>query len=171
MSGIMDKSRKPPRAAVIGAGQCGEDLAGTARSLGRLLAESGFEIVCGGLEGVMAAAAEGARSAGGLTIGILPGLERDVANTYIDVAVATGLGQLRNFLVVANGDVVLAVGGGAGTLSEIGHARKMGKTVIALGAWAGLPGVLPARGPEEAARLAREHLAPAGSAPGPEDPC
>jgi len=139
------------RVSVIGAGDCGPETAGMARRLGRLLAEQGFELVCGGLGGVMAAAAQGAREAGGRTVGILPGLDRSAANPYIDVPLVTGLGPMRNFLVVANGDVAVAVEGGSGTLSEIGLALKIGRPVIGLGRWADLPGVRRADTPEEAA--------------------
>lgn len=142
---------RPRRVSVIGAGDCGPDTAELARRLGRLLAERGFELVCGGLGGVMAAAAQGAREAGGRTVGILPGLDRNAANPYIDLPLVTGLGPMRNFLVVANGDVAVAVEGGSGTLSEIGLALKIGRPVVGLGRWAGLPGVLQAATPEEAA--------------------
>lgn len=145
---------RPRRVSVIGAGDCGPDTAEAARRLGRLLAERGFELVCGGLGGVMAAAAQGAREAGGRTVGILPGLDRSAANPYIDLPLVTGLGPMRNFLVVANGDVAVAVEGGSGTLSEIGLALKIGRPVIGLGRWADLPGVCRADSPEEAAAAA-----------------
>ena len=151
------------RASVVGAGQCGEGLAATARTLGRLLARNGFAVVTGGLGGVMAAASQGARDEGGLTIGLVPGDDRHAANSYVDVALATALGPMRNYLVVLNGDVVLAVGGGWGTLSEIALARKIGKPVVALDRWAfldghpgikDLDGVHAAKTPEEAVNLA-----------------
>ena len=142
------------RVSVIGAGDCGPELAETARRLGRLLAERGFTLVCGGLGGVMAAAARGAREAGGRTVGILPGLDRSAANPYIDLPLVTGLGPMRNFLVVANGDVAVAVEGGSGTLSEIGLALKIGRPVVGLGRWTSLPGVCGVATPEEAADAA-----------------
>lgn len=142
------------RVSVIGAGDCGPETAEIARRLGRLLAGRGFTLVCGGLGGVMAAAAQGAREAGGRTVGILPGLDRSAANPYIDLPLVTGLGPMRNFLVAANGDVAVAVEGGAGTLSEIGLALKIGRPVIGLGRWAGVPGVRGVSSPEEAADLA-----------------
>ncbi|MDD4730546.1 MAG: TIGR00725 family protein [Desulfovibrio sp.] len=141
--------------SVIGAGQCGYETAELAESLGRLLAEAGFSIVCGGLSGVMEAACKGARSVGGLTIGILPGTERAEANAYVDIPVATGLGQMRNSLVVRNGLVSVAVEGGSGTLSEIGLAQKAGLPVVVLGRWADLPGVHPARDVEHAVALVK----------------
>ena len=92
-------------------------------------------MVCGGLGGTMEAACRGARSAGGTTIGILPGLDRADANPYVEVAVPTGLGEARNALVVRAADAVIAVGGGYGTLSEIALALKAGKRVVGLGTW------------------------------------
>lgn len=152
------------RISVIGAGHCGPDTAAMAERLGAGIAARGWTLVCGGLGGVMTAAAKGARQAGGRTLGILPGLDRGDANPYIETSVATGLGQMRNMLVVANGDVVVAVEGGAGTLSEIGHALKAGRTVVAMGAWKDIPGVIPASGPEEALDLAARALPPGASA-------
>lgn len=149
---------RPRRISIIGSGSCDAATAAAARTLGGLLAKRGFAIVCGGLGGVMAAACQGAREAGGLTIGILPGEDRDAANPYVDVAIATGLGIARNVLVVRNGDVAVAVAGAAGTLSEIGIALKLGRPVVALGRYAGLDGVIPADSPEQAAALA-ERLA------------
>lgn len=142
------------RVSVIGAADCGPELAETARLLGRLLAQRGFTLVCGGLGGVMTAAARGAREAGGRTVGILPGLDRSAANPYIELPLVTGLGPMRNFLVVANGDVAVAVEGGSGTLSEIGLALKIGRPVVGLGRWASLPGVCAVDTPEEAAAAA-----------------
>jgi uncharacterized protein (TIGR00725 family) len=91
--------------------------------------------VCGGLGGVMEAACRGAKSAGGTTLGILPGIDRSDANEFVDVAVPTGLGEARNALVVRAADALVAVGGGYGTLSEIALALKAGKRVVSLGSW------------------------------------
>jgi uncharacterized protein (TIGR00725 family) len=121
--------------------------------VGRLLAERGAVLVCGGLGGTMEAACRGARGAGGTTIGILPGLDRADANPYVDVAVPTGLGEARNALVVRAADVVIAVGGGYGTLSEIALALKAGKRVIGLGTWE-IEGVARADGAEAAVAAA-----------------
>lgn len=145
--------RQNIRVSVIGAGNCDDQTALTARRLGRLLPEAGFDLVCGGLGGVMLAACQGATEAGGLTIGILPGASRSEANAFVDVAISTGLGIMRNALVVANGDAAIAVAGGAGTLSEIAMALKTGKPVIALGTWSGLDGVVRAESPEEAVEM------------------
>ncbi|WP_461209585.1 TIGR00725 family protein [Desulfocurvus sp. DL9XJH121] len=147
------------RISVIGSGRCGQETQALARELGAGIAARGWTLVCGGKEGVMRAAAQGAVENGGKTVGILPGLDPRDANPYIQTAVATGLGQMRNMLVIANGDVAVAVEGGAGTLSEIGHALKHGRKVVALGAWKDLPGVIPADGPGEALDLAARILA------------
>ena len=106
-----------------------------AEQVGRSLAEAGCTLVCGGRGGVMAAACRGAKTAGGVTIGILPGYDASEANEWVDHPIPTGLGHARNAVVVAAGDAVIAIGGGFGTLSEIGLALKMGKRVINLGSW------------------------------------
>ena len=115
--------------SVIGSGT--EHVA-RAEEVGRLLAERGCTVVCGGLGEVMAAAARGAKAAGGTTIGILPGSNRLEANEWIDHVVVTDLGQARNALVAASGDAVIAVGGSYGTLTEIGFARVYGRPVVIL---------------------------------------
>jgi uncharacterized protein (TIGR00725 family) len=121
--------------AVVGPGEAtGEEL-GSAEEVGRLLGEAGAVVVCGGLGGVMEAACRGAKSAGGTTLGILPGLDRGAANPHVDVAVATGLGEARNALVVRAADVLIAVGGGFGTLSEIALALKSGTPVVGIRTW------------------------------------
>jgi len=115
--------------AVIGSGAEHE---ARAETVGRLLAEGGATLVCGGRDEVMAAAARGAKSAGGTTIGILPGETRGEANPWIDHVVVTGIGHARNLAVVASGSVVIAVGGSWGTLSEIALARALGRPVVVL---------------------------------------
>lgn len=152
-------AKRPRRISVIGSGSCDAATFETARVLGRLLAGHGFDIVCGGLGGVMAAACLGAKEAGGRTIGILPGDDPAEANAHVDVPIATGMGIARNVLVVTNGEVVVAVAGGAGTLSEIGVALKLGRPVVALGRHAGLDGVKAATTAEEAAALAAALIA------------
>ena len=119
--------------AVVGSGAASPQLAELAEDVGRRLAERGCVLVCGGLRGVMEAAARGAKSAGGTTIGILPGESRSEANQWIDHAVATGIGHARNLAVVASGDAVIAVGGEWGTASEVSFARKLGRPVVLLG--------------------------------------
>lgn len=105
--------------------------------------------MCGGLGGVMEAACSGAKGAGGTTVGILPGLDRSEANAYVDVAIATGLGEARNALVVRAADAVIAIGGGYGTLSEVALALKAGKRVVGLGTW-DVEGVEAVDSPESA---------------------
>ena len=125
----------PLQVAVVGAGDAGEDLATAAEEVGRRLAEAGAALVCGGLGGVMEAACRGAKSAGGLTIGILPGRRREDANRWVDVAIPTGMGETRNALVVLSGDAVVAIGGEYGTLSEVAFGLKLGRPVVGLGTW------------------------------------
>jgi uncharacterized protein (TIGR00725 family) len=120
---------------VIGPGRAAPEIAEAAFQVGALIALGGAILVCGGGGGAMEAACRGARSAGGTTVGILPGPTREDANPFVDIAIPTGMGEARNALVVRASDAVIAVGGGVGTLSEIGLALKMGKPVIGLGTW------------------------------------
>jgi uncharacterized protein (TIGR00725 family) len=121
--------------AVVGAGDATEEEEHEAERVGRGLAEAGAVVVCGGLGGVMAAACRGAKSAGGATLGILPGADRAAANEHVDLAVATGMGEMRNALIVRSADALIVVGGEFGTLSEMALALKAGKPVVALGGW------------------------------------
>lgn len=126
----------PPYIAVVGAGgDIAPDVRALAQTVGGGLARLGAVVVTGGLGGVMEAACHGAGAAGGTTLGILPGNDRAAANPFVSVAVATGLGELRNGLVVRSADAVIAIGGGHGTLSEIALALKAGKRVVGLGSW------------------------------------
>jgi uncharacterized protein (TIGR00725 family) len=129
-----------------------------AEAVGRALAARGAVVVCGGRGGVMEAACRGAKAAGGTTLGILPGYERAEANEFVDVAVATGLGEARNALVVRAADAVVAVGGEWGTLSEIALALRADKRVVGLGTWdlpeSGGRGIVVASSPDEAVALA-----------------
>jgi uncharacterized protein (TIGR00725 family) len=133
--------------AVIGSGSEHEE---RAEAVGRLLAERGVTVVCGGLGEVMAAVARGAKSAGGTTIGILPGEDRNEVNEWIDHVVVTGIGHARNLAVVASGDAVIAVGGSWGTLAEIGFARTLGRPVVILEPGWEIAGVERAPTPEAA---------------------
>lgn len=142
--------------AVVGPGEATDAQLEAAEEVGRRLAEHDAIVVCGGLGGVMAAACRGARSAGGLTIGILPGGDRSEANEWVTVSIPTGLGELRNGLVVRAADAVIAVGGAYGTLSEIAFALKTGVPVIGLGSW-DIERVQVARSPREAVRQALIH--------------
>jgi uncharacterized protein (TIGR00725 family) len=106
-----------------------------AYTVGRLIAQNGATLICGGLFGVMEAAARGAKSSDGMTIGILPGASREDANKFIDIALPTGLGEARNVIIARASDALIAVGGSYGTLSEIAFALKFGKPVISLDSW------------------------------------
>ncbi|MGH9206973.1 MAG: TIGR00725 family protein [Acidimicrobiales bacterium] len=149
--------------AVVGAGQVRgeESLTDDAEEIGRLLGLAGAVVVTGGLGGVMEAACRGARSSGGTTLGILPGNHRGDANPWVQWAVATGLGEMRNALVVSAADAVIAVGGEYGTLSEVGFALKLGRPVVGLRTWSLSrpgghldPGVLVAADPPGAVSMA-----------------
>jgi len=121
--------------SVIGAGECSADEAQAAEAVGRELARRGVVLVCGGRGGAMEAACRGACEVGGITIGLLPGNDREDGNDYLTLALPTGMGHARNALVVLSGEAVIAIGGEAGTLSEIGLAIKSGRHVIGLGTW------------------------------------
>jgi hypothetical protein len=120
---------------VVGPGDADPQAEAAAEAVGRELARRGAVLVCGGLGGAMAAACRGAKDAGGTTVGILPGSDRSAANRHVDVALATGLGEARNALVVRVADALVAVGGGYGTLSEIALALRTGKPVAGLDTW------------------------------------
>lgn len=121
--------------AVIGGAQAFKQDLGLAEEVGRELAKKGATLVCGGLGGVMEAACRGAASEGGVTIGILPGESRRMANKYVQIPIVTGMGYARNVAVVKSAQAIIAVGGSYGTLSEIGHALQNGIPVISLGTW------------------------------------
>src|SRR5213080_4879616 len=128
--------RQPPMRrlliGVVGGSSCSSEEAEWAATVGRLLAEHGAVLLCGGLGGVMEAAARGAQQAGGLTVGILPGADPAQANPHIDVALATGMGEMRNALIVRAAGALIAIGGGWGTLSEIALARRIETPVVGL---------------------------------------
>lgn len=142
---------RPPRAwiAVVGPGEAGLEELAVAEEVGAAVATARCGLVCGGLGGVMEAACRGARSVDGLTVGLLPGLDRDAANGWVLAALPTGLGEARNALVVRAADALIAIGGAYGTLSEIAFALKAGKPVAGLGTW-DVDGVRPADSPEAA---------------------
>ena len=121
--------------AVIGGSDCTAEEARLAEEVGRELARKGVVLVCGGMSGIMEAACRGASAEGGLTIGILSGDSRQAANPYVQIPIVTNLGEARNVIVVKSAEVVIAVGGGYGTLSEIGHALRNGIPVIGLNTW------------------------------------
>jgi uncharacterized protein (TIGR00725 family) len=134
---MLDKKRL---IAVIGGSQASKQEIKTAEDIGRELAKRGVTIVCGGLGGVMEAACRGASSEGGITIGILPGENRNEANRYVQIPIVTGMGYARNVAVVKSAQAVIAVGGSYGTLSEIGHAIQSGIPVIGIDSWSLIKG-------------------------------
>lgn len=148
-----------PLIAVIGGSTCSPEEAAWATAVGRLVAERGAVLVCGGLGGVMAAAARGAKQGGGLTVGILPGSDPADANPSIDVPIATGLGEMRNALLIRAADAVIAIGGGWGTLSEIALAQGIQKPVVGLhDAFAPAVDIPRVQHPAEAVRWALEQV-------------
>jgi uncharacterized protein (TIGR00725 family) len=161
-----------PYVAVIGASNATEWELSTAERVGRLLADAGCVLVCGGLGGVMDVAARGAAAGGGISIGILPGDDRVDASRHLTVAIASGFGEARNAIVARSSDAVVAVGGEFGTLSEIALALKMGKPVIGVGTWElgrddlATDPIVRAETPEEALAELRRVLPQLGGPPG-----
>lgn len=158
-----------PIIAVCGAGTCNEALAEKAEDVGRQIARAGAVLACGGLGGVMEAACRGAHSAGGFTLGLLPGTDCAAANPFVHLAIPTGMGHARNVILVQTADVVLAIGGAYGTLSEIALARKTGRQVIGLDSWdlgdqgeatQQEPHIIKAATPTDAVALALRYLPP-----------
>src|SRR5436190_209326 len=121
--------------SVIGPGVCSAEESRLAEEVGRLLALRGVAVICGGLAGVTEAACKGAFEAGGMTVGLLPGIDASDANPYVRLPIPTGMGEARNVLVVRAGLAAIAIGGEYGTLSEIAFALKMGKRVVGLNTW------------------------------------
>ena len=145
--------------AVIGPSEATVKEMEAAEQVGRALALSGAKVLCGGLGGVMAAVCRGAAGVGGTTIGLLPGPDRASANEWVQIAIPTGLGELRNGLIVRSADAVIAVGGAYGTLSEIALALRAGVPVFGIETWE-IEGVRSVESPERAVRLALEHATP-----------
>jgi uncharacterized protein (TIGR00725 family) len=139
----------------VGPGEASASEIEVAEEVGRGLAEAGAVVLTGGHGGVMAAACRGARGAGGLTVGILPGADRNAANEWVAVAIPTGLGELRNGLIVRAADAVIAVGGAYGTLSEVALALKTQVPVVGLRTWA-IEGIEAVASPAEAVARALE---------------
>ncbi len=142
---------------VIGANYCNKKVARLAYEVGKDIAQAGAVLVCGGLGGVMEAACQGAKDQGGTTIGILPGIDKSDANSYVDIPIATGLGYARNLLVVRNCQAIIALPGEFGTLSEIAFGLKLDIPLISLSNWK-IKGMLNARNPEEAVKLALKKI-------------
>lgn len=143
--------------AVVGGHKCSKENYNSAYELGRLLAKEGWTLISGGKEGVMEAACRGAKEQGGLTVGILPGYDQKEANDYIDIKLPTGMGYARNVLVVRSSDVVIAVSGEYGTLSEIAFALSEKKTVIGINSW-GIKGVIKVKTPQAAIAQVKKKL-------------
>ncbi|MDP8257007.1 MAG: TIGR00725 family protein [Candidatus Alcyoniella australis] len=143
---------------VIGAGSADAQTLDLARAVGAAIARAGCDLVCGGLGGVMQAACQGAREAGGLTIGVLPGSSRHDANPYVDVAIVTDMGYARNVIIAQTAQALIAISGGPGTLSEIAIGLKLGKPVISLGSWDVDPRIRRASDPQNAVECALESI-------------
>ena len=144
--------------AVVGSGVATGELYEQARKVGQLIAERSGTVVCGGRSGVMEAVARGATEAGGTALGVLPDEDRKRANEYLTYSITTGTGHARNLAVVCSGDVVIALGGEYGTLSEIGLALKVGRPVVSLDSWDLGEHVILASSPEEAVEAALKIL-------------
>jgi hypothetical protein len=139
---------------VIGGYECSKKEYKVAQTLGRLIAKEGWILICGGHSGVMEAACLGAKKNGGLTVGILPSSGGEGANPYLDVKIPTGLGYARNILVVRASDVIIAINGKFGTLSEIAFALCEGKPVLGIETW-NIKGIIKVKNPQEAIRVVK----------------
>ena len=139
---------------LIGGGVCTPDIEEAAERVGRGIAERGGILICGGLGGVMEAGCKGAKKAGGMTIGILPGMNQKDANKYVDIPIPTGVGYARNIIIVNTSDSVIAVNGKFGTLSEIAFCLQFGVPVIGLFSWEIDPSIIIASTPEQAVDIA-----------------
>ncbi|WKZ33937.1 MAG: TIGR00725 family protein [Thermodesulfobacteriota bacterium] len=149
-----DRPSSRPVIGIIGSGLEDGSLNALAEVTGALIAEAGCVLVNGGLGGVMRASARGCRSKGGISIGMLPGLDPGEANEYVDIPIPTGMGEMRNALIVRAASALIAIGGGYGTLSEMALALKSGKPVIGIKTWDISAEVMKTESPAEAVRLA-----------------
>jgi len=127
--------QRPRFIAVIGGARCSADALRHAEGVGRELARRGATVVCGGLSGVMEAVCKGVQAEGGISVGILPGTAREDANPYVTIPVVSGMGSMRNAIVIRSAEAVIAIDGGYGTLWEIAHALELGIPVIGLDTW------------------------------------
>ncbi len=143
--------------SVIGGHKCTDEVEQLAHELGKKLAKVAEILVSGGLSGTMKAACQGFKAGGGLTIGIIPSYNKEDANEFVDIPIPTGLGLARNVLVVQAGDIVVALPGEYGTLSEIAYCMQFGKPVISLGSW-DMPGVIKVKTVEETIEKVKEIL-------------
>jgi uncharacterized protein (TIGR00725 family) len=163
----MTGGRRVTYVAVCGPGRASREEDAWAEDVGRRLADAGAIVVCGGLGGVMEAAARGASQVGGTAVGLLPGTDREDANPYLTFSVPTGMGEARNALVVRAADSLIAIAGEFGTLSEIALALKLGTPVVGLGTWSLSKGdgavedpIIRADTPEQAVTLALDLAGP-----------
>jgi uncharacterized protein (TIGR00725 family) len=154
----MTDSGKKTYIGVIGAGHCTKKLRDLASEVGEEIARAGAVLVCGGLNGIMKGAAEGAKSVNGVTIGVLPGTEKREANEYIDYTICSGFGEARNLIIIRTADAVIALPGMFGTLSELGFALKMKKPVVSLGSWDVTDALIKAGDAKEAVKLALQAI-------------
>jgi hypothetical protein len=154
----MERTRISGQIGVVGGSSCTAEIYALAREVGGRIATLGYALVCGGRGGVMEAACRGAKDAGGMTIGILPSVDKGDANPYVDVVILTGLGHARNVVVVHSSDALIAVGGQMGTLSEIAIGLKVGKPVIGVRTWNIEGMTLTTEDPAEAVDVAVEKL-------------
>jgi len=145
---------------VIGAGKCAKKLKDEAYAVGQAIAKRGAVLICGGLKGVMEAAAHGAKDAGGVTVGIIPGADKAEANAYCDIVIPTGIGEARNVVVVQASDAVVSLHGKYGTISEMAFSLKLGRPLVSLVAWDAMPEVItiadPAKAVDQAIKLAKD---------------
>jgi uncharacterized protein (TIGR00725 family) len=147
---------------VIGAGRTSQKIKTLAEEVGKEIAKIGGILVCGGLGGVMEGAAKGAKEAGGITIGILPGEDKTQVNPYIDYPIVTGFGEARNLVVIRTADVVIALPGKYGTLSELSFALKLGKPVVGISTWNISERIKMVKKSKDAVKIALEELEKGG---------
>ena len=141
--------------SVIGGHEMTKATEELAFGIGEVIAKAGAVLVCGGLDGVMKAAAKGAKSAGGLAIGILPGKDKACANPYIDIALPTSIGYVRNAIVACSADIIVALPGSHGTRSEISYGFVFGRPIIDLGNW-GIEGMIRVKNTQEAEKKIKD---------------
>lgn len=139
---------KTKRVGIIGGNFPDKTSVDHAFRMGELIADNGYILVNGGMKGVMEASARGAKSRGGLVIGILPGNTKDDCNSYIDIAIPTGMGYMRNAIVILNADILVAIDGSYGTLSEIAYTQIYNRKVFGLNTW-NIEGVVPMESPQK----------------------
>ncbi len=147
----------PPILGVIGTADASPNEYATAREVGALAAKKGWTLVCGGLTGVMEAASRGANESNGTIVGILPGPSRNDANKFVTIPISTNMGHARNIVIAHTADVLIAVGGSTGTLSEIAIARKLGKPVFSIGSWE-IAETVPVANATTAIEACQQHL-------------